>query len=172
MIRQRREGGRVSPRSRLAVLPGKHNHMLLALRLAYLRIPGRTILLTFFIASQQVGRYLVGPRGTRTLTPLFRRTRRVNCDETKPACHRCTSTRRTCNGYDEAVTRQPQHLLTGANSIPAPPIPLTLSLSTLRRCWCEAAAASTPGLRLIRPSPPKIEGQRSRFPTSAIFSTP
>ncbi|KAF4342139.1 Zn(2)-C6 fungal-type DNA-binding domain protein [Fusarium beomiforme] len=35
-----------------------------------------------------------------------RRIRRVKCDEARPACLRCTSTGRTCDGYEEAAAKQ------------------------------------------------------------------
>jgi hypothetical protein len=41
--------------------------------------------------------------GVSALTSLKRRIRRVKCGEEKPACVRCTSTGRTCDGYDNGV---------------------------------------------------------------------
>ncbi|KAL2120421.1 hypothetical protein VTJ04DRAFT_4448 [Mycothermus thermophilus] len=38
-----------------------------------------------------------------SLTSSCSKIRRVKCDEGKPACHRCTSTGRTCDGYDKAA---------------------------------------------------------------------
>lgn len=40
--------------------------------------------------------------------------RRVKCDEDRPACHRCTSTGRTCDGYAAVVA-----------ATPSPPVPLS-----------------------------------------------
>ncbi|KAF5588633.1 Zn(2)-C6 fungal-type DNA-binding domain-containing protein [Fusarium pseudoanthophilum] len=36
----------------------------------------------------------------------YRRIRRVKCDETRPSCLKCTSTGRTCDGYEEVVAKQ------------------------------------------------------------------
>ncbi|TQV91256.1 Fungal transcriptional regulatory protein [Cordyceps javanica] len=41
--------------------------------------------------------------------------RRVKCDEGRPSCHRCTSTGRTCDGYDAVVVP----------STPSPPVSLS-----------------------------------------------
>ncbi|KLU81825.1 hypothetical protein MAPG_00906, partial [Magnaporthiopsis poae ATCC 64411] len=40
------------------------------------------------------------------------RIRRVKCDEGKPACQRCTSTGRACDGYDS--TRSPSRVLSAS----------------------------------------------------------
>ena len=109
--------------------------------------------------------------GTTGLTPSLR-IRRVKCDETKPACQRCTSTGRTCDGYDSEATasRRPNNQL----ALPSRGLPVANSSSlspssTPTPYWQAAAAASAasaPGLRTIRPSPPDIDGtelERSYF---------
>ncbi|OAR00188.1 hypothetical protein LLEC1_07811 [Akanthomyces lecanii] len=44
--------------------------------------------------------------GCRTCKSEFR-IRRVKCDEGRPACHRCTSTGRTCDGYGPIIVATP-----------------------------------------------------------------
>ncbi|KAL5446913.1 hypothetical protein PMIN06_007636 [Paraphaeosphaeria minitans] len=44
------------------------------------------------------------------------KSRRIKCDETKPACLRCTSTRRLCDGYVERGAKQPKRLSPGVAS--------------------------------------------------------
>lgn len=91
----------------------------------------------------------------------------MKCDETKPDCQRCTSTGRTCDGYDNDATapRRPPTQLTHTSRGPLVAIPSTSPLTPTH--WhAAAAAASTPGLRTIRPSPPDLSGtepERSYF---------
>ncbi|KAI1805901.1 hypothetical protein F4811DRAFT_569698 [Daldinia bambusicola] len=50
--------------------------------------------------------------------------RRVKCDETKPACTRCTSTGRKCDGYDGAPPprpKKPSAAAAASSSSPSPP---------------------------------------------------
>ncbi|KAF2684444.1 hypothetical protein K458DRAFT_388919 [Lentithecium fluviatile CBS 122367] len=42
---------------------------------------------------------------------LVCRIRRVRCDETRPACLKCTSTGRTCEGYSVACDQAPTHVI-------------------------------------------------------------
>ena len=93
------------------------------------------------------------------------RVRRVKCDETKPDCQRCTSTGRTCNGYDNDATvpRRTPTQLTHPSYGPLVAIP---SVAPLTQPHWHAAAALTPGLRPIWPSPLDLSGtetERSYF---------
>ena len=61
-----------------------------------------------------------GLPSANSLLSLPPQIRRIKCDETKPACHRCTSTGRTCDGYEfpREQTSQPD---TSALSLPRKP---------------------------------------------------
>ncbi|KFA68919.1 hypothetical protein S40285_05417 [Stachybotrys chlorohalonatus IBT 40285] len=52
------------------------------------------------------------------------RIRKVKCDEARPACHRCTSTGRICDGYGVwgggSRPFQPHHLTTSLTRVPSP----------------------------------------------------
>ncbi|KAG8422591.1 hypothetical protein J3459_010226 [Metarhizium acridum] len=55
----------------------------------------------------------------RRYTNLYCRIRRVKCDEAKPACVRCTSTGRKCDGYD--INANPRSRKNEAAENPLPP---------------------------------------------------
>lgn len=65
------------------------------------------------------------------LIVLIHRIRRVKCDETKPSCNRCTSTKRKCDGYSstsQAETRPVSH-----SEILRPSLTLDVSSNALER---------------------------------------
>ncbi|OAA65326.1 Zn(2)-C6 fungal-type DNA-binding domain protein [Niveomyces insectorum RCEF 264] len=62
-------------------------------------------------ASSAVGRRLGSRKaeGNARVLKNGSRIRRIKCDEEKPACRRCTSTGRTCDGYAPAIVVLEQH---------------------------------------------------------------
>ncbi|KAF2447399.1 hypothetical protein P171DRAFT_407518 [Karstenula rhodostoma CBS 690.94] len=66
-------------------------------------MPPQTLILEFQ-SLKRTRRY-----GSKVRTGcLTCKSRRIKCDETKPACLRCTSTRRLCDGYGESGAKQPK----------------------------------------------------------------
>ncbi|KAI1404623.1 hypothetical protein F4819DRAFT_503632 [Hypoxylon fuscum] len=93
-----------------------------------------------------------------------RRIRRIKCDETKPACTRCTSTGRKCDGYSgpaPARRRKPSAdpLASLAHSITSMPTDPHLARrhEAARRSFAAACRGSS-ALRVLRPLAADIEG--------------
>ncbi|KAI6090219.1 hypothetical protein F4821DRAFT_229955 [Hypoxylon rubiginosum] len=88
--------------------------------------------------------------------------RRVKCDETKPACTRCTSTGRKCDGYDGQAPPRRKKLLplpADANSIAAGTEPRYLAKRhELARHSFATACRGNSALRVLRPLAADIEG--------------
>ncbi|KAI1415807.1 hypothetical protein F5Y13DRAFT_206737 [Hypoxylon sp. FL1857] len=89
--------------------------------------------------------------------------RRVKCDETKPACTRCTSTGRKCDGYEgNAPPRQkkpPPSPGPLASTFPALPTdPYLAKRHELARHSFAAACRGNSSLRILRPLVADIEG--------------
>ncbi|KAI1759351.1 hypothetical protein GGR53DRAFT_527474 [Hypoxylon sp. FL1150] len=86
--------------------------------------------------------------------------RRVKCDETKPACTRCTSTGRKCDGYDgQAPPRRKKPPQTDLiNNSMTQTDPYLAKGHELARYSFAAACRGNPGLRVLRPLAADIEG--------------
>ncbi|KAI0135307.1 hypothetical protein F4814DRAFT_444127 [Daldinia grandis] len=96
------------------------------------------------------------------------RIRRVKCDETKPACTRCTSTGRKCDGYDGAPPPRPKKPASSSPDQLATPFPTPTTASdgypgtrhdVARNSFAAAAAyRGNSALQMLRPLAADIEG--------------
>ncbi|KAI2469846.1 hypothetical protein F4781DRAFT_201995 [Annulohypoxylon bovei var. microspora] len=93
--------------------------------------------------------------------------RRVKCDETKPACTRCTSTGRKCDGYGGAAPPRPKKSPTAPSSSQLadplapnnfPSDPYLAKRHELARHSFAAACRGSTSLRILRPLAADIEG--------------
>ncbi|KAI1106630.1 hypothetical protein F4804DRAFT_347583 [Jackrogersella minutella] len=125
-------------------------------------------------AEAEEGKQTKGPNGVHhlqvtseinILTP-WPRIRRVKCDETKPACTRCTSTGRKCDGYVGAApprqrkptTSSPDAVAATAFSAALPPDPYLARRHELAQDSFAAACRGSSALRVLRPLAADIEG--------------
>ncbi|KAI1381963.1 hypothetical protein F4677DRAFT_439768 [Hypoxylon crocopeplum] len=92
--------------------------------------------------------------------------RRVKCDETKPACTRCTSTGRKCDGYEGSAPprrRKPPPSLSDplaaiTTSMTMPTDPYLAKRHEIARHSFAAACRGNSSLRVLRPLAADIEG--------------
>ncbi|KAI0854356.1 hypothetical protein F5Y00DRAFT_222897 [Daldinia vernicosa] len=93
--------------------------------------------------------------------------RRVKCDETKPACTRCTSTGRKCDGYDGAPPPRPKKPTSSSPDQLATPFSTPTTTSSdgypgarhdLARNSFAAACRGTSALQILRPLAADIQG--------------
>ncbi|KAI0890176.1 uncharacterized protein GGS22DRAFT_183523 [Annulohypoxylon maeteangense] len=105
--------------------------------------------------------------------------RRVKCDETKPACTRCTSTGRKCDGYGGTAPPRPKKSPSAPSSSFSPPLATTSAVTDpflvpesaagpsdpyltkrheLARHSFAAACRGNSALRILRPLAADIEG--------------
>ncbi|KAF3061631.1 hypothetical protein GL218_03346 [Daldinia childiae] len=92
--------------------------------------------------------------------------RRVKCDETKPACTRCTSTGRKCDGYDGAPPPRPKKPASSSPDQLATPFSTPTTATDgysgtrhdLARSSFAAAYRGNSALQILRPLAADIEG--------------
>ncbi|KAI1659968.1 hypothetical protein F4813DRAFT_352589 [Daldinia decipiens] len=89
------------------------------------------------------------------------RIRRVKCDETKPACTRCTSTGRKCDGYDGAPPPRPKKPASSSPDQLATPFPTPTTATDgylgARNSFA-AAYRGNSALQILRPLAADIQG--------------